>query len=457
MDVEQRAGLGNQNGIVQGIMKHKKLRDLWAVFVCLLAFSATAIATTRPIGPEESPVADVLTINDWVDDCTADSSSDCGTNAAYGTPAAGDEGKLRFLCEPSHLLYDDPIVYPGQVGAAHLHHFFGNASANANSTYATLRASGDGTCQGGPLNRTAYWFPAMIKTDTQKVVKPDFIELYYNVNRHTLWDESGSGGYISSSCVSKGGDGTLNGGPATACPMYATSPIERGMKAIFGNLAATGESAYGGQVVNWSCTGGANKEVLWDASTPSNGVQACPAGTTVQVRLVAPECWNGNYDHADHYSHLAYGQQDGYGFIVCPATHPYRIPEITIIIAWSHEGESDYSTWKLSSDIFNGANFRTGETFHTDAFWAWNDATQEAWHTEINGMHTTPGVTPYTGNASGRTGVGTTHVRESVNGGLGNGTQMINNGVDSTATPSGSRYLDIPASTAKRGRKGKMR
>lgn len=440
------------------------MKYILSLFLLLTALCASASATTRPIGPEESSVSDGLTIGDWLQSCTVDTTTACGKDI-YATDALGDDGKLRFLCEPSHLLYDDPIVYPGQPGASHLHHFFGNTSSNGNSTYASLRASGGGSCQGGPLNRSAYWFPAMIKTDTQKVVVPDFIELYYNHQRRALWDESSSGGFISPACVSKGGSGLLQDGRPVACPTYATGPLERGMKAIFGAYPSTGTfpSSYvrtsfpTGSNFGWSCTGSATKDVLWDAATPSNGVQGCSAGTTVQVRMDTPQCWNGAYDHADHYSHLAFESQDSFGNLACPATHPYRILGLTIIIAWSHNGESDYSTWKLSSDIFNGNNFRTGETFHTDVIWAWNDTIQNDFHKEINGMHPTPGVTPYTSNASGASGVGGAHVRDSIDGGLGNGFQMINNGVDATATPSGSRYIDIPASTARRGRKSKMR
>jgi hypothetical protein len=40
--------------------------------------------------------------------------------------------------KPSHSAPDDPIVFPGVPGAAHLHEFFGNTSANACSTYPTM-------------------------------------------------------------------------------------------------------------------------------------------------------------------------------------------------------------------------------------------------------------------------------------------------------------------------------
>ncbi len=70
---------------------------------------------------------------------------------------------------------------PGQPGKAHLHQFVGNTGTNANSTYATLRTSGQSTCQnanGGPVNRSAYWFPAMLN-GIGGVVKPDYWHLYY--------------------------------------------------------------------------------------------------------------------------------------------------------------------------------------------------------------------------------------------------------------------------------------
>jgi hypothetical protein len=43
--------------------------------------------------------------------------------------------------------------------------FFGNTDVNAYSTYETLTDSGSSTCNGGEVNRTAYWAPAMIDPD----------------------------------------------------------------------------------------------------------------------------------------------------------------------------------------------------------------------------------------------------------------------------------------------------
>ena len=52
------------------------------------------------------------------------------------TPVAAQS--LKIECGASHAAADDPIVFPGQPGAAHLHEFFGNTSTNASSTYASM-------------------------------------------------------------------------------------------------------------------------------------------------------------------------------------------------------------------------------------------------------------------------------------------------------------------------------
>ncbi len=39
---------------------------------------------------------------------------------------SGEHGAIRVSCHANHFNFDDPIVYPGQSGKAHLHMFFGN-------------------------------------------------------------------------------------------------------------------------------------------------------------------------------------------------------------------------------------------------------------------------------------------------------------------------------------------
>ncbi len=98
-------------------------------------------------------------------------------NPEQSFPVSGG-GQFRVSCEFSHFAYDDPILFPGQIGKSHLHMFFGNTDANALSTYETLKDSGSSTCNGQELNRSGYWAPAMI--DGQGFVRiPERVVVYY--------------------------------------------------------------------------------------------------------------------------------------------------------------------------------------------------------------------------------------------------------------------------------------
>src|SRR6266498_3077280 len=64
-------------------------------------------------------------------------------------------------CQRSHELNDDPIVFPGQPGASHLHVFAGNRTTNAFSTPQSLAANSATTCGDQPLDASGYWVPAV--------------------------------------------------------------------------------------------------------------------------------------------------------------------------------------------------------------------------------------------------------------------------------------------------------
>ena len=105
-----------------------------------------------------------------------------GNGTIPGSAAPDTVGAFRFICGAGQLSYDDPILYPGQPGKSHLHQFYGNVAANAGSTYASLRAAGDSTCNwtgsGTAANRSAYWMPAMLD-GKGNVVRPDYVSIYY--------------------------------------------------------------------------------------------------------------------------------------------------------------------------------------------------------------------------------------------------------------------------------------
>lgn len=264
-------------------------------------------------------------------------------------------GAFRFICTPSHNAYDDPIVYPGQSGKSHLHTFFGNTAADAHSTYSSLRTTGESTCN-NLLNRSAYWVPAMLTT-TGKVVMPNYISIYYKRRPET-----------DPECKREG---------------IACVGLPRGLRYIFGyNMASP--SGAGGEFV---CDN--NNVVTGPFSTIPEAAKACPVGAKLGARLGAPSCWNGrDLDSADHRSHMAYPSYGNWGYLKCPATHPYVVPTFTLA-AWyvtdpsldrSGDMSPDAKTWYLASDRMAGMARQTpGTTLHADWFGAWEDSVMKLW------------------------------------------------------------------------------
>ena len=264
-------------------------------------------------------------------------------------------GAFRFLCGPGQLSYDDPIVYPGKPGAAHLHQFFGNLGANAHSTYDSLRKSGESTCQNA-LNRSAYWMPAMLD-GKGKVVRPDWVSIYYK--RRPKSDPFCT--RAAKGCVG----------------------IPRGLRFVFGwdQHRPTEPQPENAKLFNFKCVQG------WDpvnAASPDmvETMQVCKPGQWLNASISTPECWNGvDLDTSDHRSHLAMMARNvNSGKMSCPATHPYIIPQFTMGVAYSIEAGDTPELWHLSSDhMLPPALRRPGASFHSDYFEAWEDDIRLRW------------------------------------------------------------------------------
>jgi hypothetical protein len=262
-------------------------------------------------------------------------------------PEHPDEGAFRFTCTPSHLAYDDPIIYPNLPGQSHLHDFFGNTRASAGSTYLSLRTTGESTCS-NLLNRSAYWIAAMIHP-SGKVVRPDVISIYYKRPPQS-----------SRYCKPP---------HAKAC-----LPLPRGLRYVFGYDMIGGKHDPAGMRW-WNCDGpGA---VSGHFATIREAAKGCPKGARLGGAIVSPNCWNGrDLDSPDHRRHMAYQVwPPELGQPVCPATHPYLLPFFEAIPWYSNDGTA--AEWKLSSDIQHKTE--GGVTLHADWFGAWEDAVQDRW------------------------------------------------------------------------------
>ena len=232
-------------------------------------------------------------------------------------------GAFRTVCSFSHMLFDDPIVYPGQPGAAHLHAFFGNTGANASSTVNSINTTGNSTCRGGIANRSAYWVPALIAPDG-KPVKPKSIEVYY---------KSGYYGVKAS----------------------AVKPMPDGLRMIAGSAKSSSAQRY----AYWGC----HESYIGKPGSIPN----CGAGDSVTMIVEFPQCWDGkNLDSADHTSHMAYAQNG------CPATHPVPIPAITFNVLYA-QPSGGTAGYRLASDMYNTSQ-PGGFSAHADWWNGWDPA-----------------------------------------------------------------------------------
>jgi hypothetical protein len=281
-----------------------------------------------------------------------------GTGAIPPSAAPDVVGAFRFICTPSHLSYDDPVVYPGQPGKSHLHQYFGNTGADANSTYASLRTTGNSTCN-SPLNRSAYWMPALMNGSV--VIQPDYVSIYYK--RRPATDPLCA--KIGKACVN----------------------LPRGLRFIFGrNMLDLAQAPTGAAYFN--CQGSGVTQAHYN--TLKTALKNCPAGAQLGVIINAPECWDGkNLDSADHRSHVAYSAYIGQAYAQCPVTHPYVIPTFTIGAWYTIGADVDRSgvwdgtykanTLRFSSDDMPGMPMEPGSTIHADWFGAWDDQAMALW------------------------------------------------------------------------------
>jgi hypothetical protein len=232
-----------------------------------------------------------------------------------GPANAGDIAEWVIACPFSHRASDDPIVFPGQPGAAHSHDFFGNETTDAFSTLRSLE-TGPTTCGFRP-DRAAYWVPTLYSAG--KATAPDLVKVYYT-SRHAR--------------------------PATI------KPFPGGLKVVAGNAHATGPQST--SIVHWDCGEGGPKE---------NRDHPVDCGSaSIQASLLFPDCWDGSRrDSPNHMEHMAYStDHDDDGGYRCPRSHPVPVPRIKVVIQWPvHDG----TTVTLSSG--------PAYTLHGDFFDAW--------------------------------------------------------------------------------------
>ena len=249
-------------------------------------------------------------------------------------------GQFRTQCSFSHFAYDDPLVFPGEFGAAHLHMFFGNTLADANSTGGSIRDTGSSTCNGFEGNRSGYWIPAAFDGQGDARI-PSRIEVYYKTHSNQA-------------------------GNAIEPPL--------GLGIIAGTAATNRE-------IEWACqeTGAQGQNLNRPIQQRQNTIPRCSSTATLLAHIKFPQCL-ANPDSVSANGTNGTGQLSyplgGFFAGNCAAGTQY-ITAIEFFIAWApdnHDGNTDQ--WWLSSDVNpqTGERAPNGSTLHGDWFNGWNPA-----------------------------------------------------------------------------------
>lgn len=252
-------------------------------------------------------------------------------------------GAFRTNCLESHEGYDDPLVYPEQPGASHHHIFFGNKTVDAFTTPESLLEATETTCDGGTLNQSAYWVPALYDGNGERI--PYIEPLFYYKTGYHLPPES------------------IQAPPA-------------GLRIIAGDANATEPQS--SAIVKFRCGSWEPDQVWFDPGDPLDHVPYLPNCETddmLEIRIVFPQCWDGvNLDSPDHKSHMAYPSEATppiAGTGSCPDTHPIAIPEISYNFAlYATADRGPTSTWRFASDLHHDVD--GGISAHADWMNGWN-------------------------------------------------------------------------------------
>lgn len=306
------------------------------------------------------------------------------TNASPDLVSPGSwRGIFRINCDFAHSSYDDPIVFPGQDGAAHLHRFYGNTLVDEVSDLTSLFTTGDSSCQGNELNRSAYWIPALLApfydlSTGERVLDEDNQPAWKAVPAVVGNDDEAHEVFYYSAGVDD---------------LYSIQTIPLGLKMIAGSHMGQPGAEQDTSIARWHCQSWESDESTnpqWSASIP-----ACVAPDRLRMDLFFPSCWNGvDLDSGDHKSHMAYPVADASSErIQCPATHPVPIIRVSFHYAWGVKPEvydpmnKSSQGWRLASDMYDVTSESAGGmSLHGDWFNAWHpEALQAVLDTCIKG------------------------------------------------------------------------
>jgi len=231
-----------------------------------------------------------------------------------GAVTTRDAHGNRIYCVISHFSYDDPVVFPGEPGRAHLHMFWGNTATDADTTSQSILTTGSGSCEGGLDYRVGAWIPAVFNAQ-HEVVVPEEVFIYYKTF----------------------------GGPGMRYDLV--QPIPQGL----GMLASADTLNFSDSLIS-SGFGDHNGENALSFNVTFPSCVATENGQRDGQPILDFRDMSG--DAANHVnSHVSYPA--GGNEVDCPLSHPYRFPTPQFIMFFDADdtGNAPY----LSSDAQAGA------------------------------------------------------------------------------------------------------
>ena len=249
-------------------------------------------------------------------------------------------GEFQFNIKAfkSHEGEMDPIVFPGQSTAGHLHTFFGSTALNGNSTTASLFGA---PTTAFPVARngseyigdfSSYWVPTLTVGTTQP--EPLQNSIYYsnpNGNYHLINGDKDK----------------------SRPPIEEVQPFPLGLRMIAGDGSATTSGAMSNRTHYLvSCPGEA--PITIRRGTNISSIQNQPLnGCWVRMFILFPGWWDGVHLSTPDQSHMSYTKT---------ATHQVPVPAITYVIPYRVRTNATIADinltsagplWALHADFWN--------------------------------------------------------------------------------------------------------
>ncbi|MBW7982970.1 CBM96 family carbohydrate-binding protein [Enterobacillus tribolii] len=242
--------------------------------------------------------------------------------------------QAQATCAYHHTLGDDAIMMFGKPNQAMLHDFFGNTHTDAYSSYATLRAKPDTTCD-NKADSSAYWVPTM-KLPDGEIVKPAYQKTYYQASN-------------------------VDTNPLT--------PFPPGLELLAGDHHGTGPNSH----ITFLCGNGKGYS---NKAGEVCGLRAAGDAVQFNIGIAFPNCWDGvNLKPVHGKMNAAYSVSGA-----CPADFPVKIPTVNMNIAWvlPQITSLDTSKIQLSMDPTMQGDQRTENwggiyTAHADFMNGWTE------------------------------------------------------------------------------------